>query len=163
MPRSRSQSSYVGSPETVPGRERQGLTCSRLSLFQLETLPPLLSYTPVTVPLSGEPGRTATLLRRDLFDARFQVLNQDEVDADETTKPAMQQKGKAKEVFIDEQSDLVKGVYEGGLKTWECSLDLVDCLDQQGFALDRELETARVRDSAVLEVKRLLMTSAGPN
>lgn len=24
------------------------------------------------------------------------------------------------------ESDLVSGVYEGGLKVWECSLDLVD-------------------------------------
>ena len=25
-----------------------------------------------------------------------------------------------------EQSDLVSGVYEGGLKVWDCSFDLVD-------------------------------------
>ena len=31
--------------------------------------------------------------------------------------------------FLDAPSDLVPGVYEGGLKTWECSLDLVDYLD----------------------------------
>jgi len=28
-------------------------------------------------------------------------------------------------------SDLVKGVYEGGLKTWECALDLVAYLAEQ--------------------------------
>lgn len=27
-------------------------------------------------------------------------------------------------------SDLVSGVYEGGLKIWECSLDLVDYIAQ---------------------------------
>jgi hypothetical protein len=27
--------------------------------------------------------------------------------------------------FLDAPSDLISGVYEGGLKTWECSLDLV--------------------------------------
>ena len=26
--------------------------------------------------------------------------------------------------FIDAPSDLVPGVYEGGMKTWECSIDL---------------------------------------
>ncbi|KAH9930475.1 uncharacterized protein BXZ73DRAFT_90292 [Epithele typhae] len=30
--------------------------------------------------------------------------------------------------FLDAPSDLVPGVYEGGLKTWECSLDLVHCI-----------------------------------
>ncbi|GAA6051147.1 hypothetical protein JCM3770_002562 [Rhodotorula araucariae] len=119
----------------------------------LATLPPLLSYTPVTVPLSPTKttagGRNATLLRRDLFDARFQVLNQDELAADD----AVEGKGKQKEeVFIDEHTDLVKGVYEGGLKTWECSLDLVDCLDQRGFAIDAELDTERVRGKGILEV-----------
>jgi len=31
--------------------------------------------------------------------------------------------------FIDAPSDLVPGVYEGGLKTWECSVDLAAYLD----------------------------------
>ncbi|BGP38025.1 hypothetical protein JCM10449v2_001952 [Rhodotorula kratochvilovae] len=119
----------------------------------LATLPPLLSYTPVTVPLSPIKGKSAarhaTLLRRDLFDARFQILNQDEMAAED----ASEGKGKQKEeVFVDEHTDLVKGVYEGGLKTWECSLDLVERLDQRGFALDAELETERVRGRSILEV-----------
>ncbi|GAA5909514.1 hypothetical protein JCM5296_006058 [Sporobolomyces johnsonii] len=126
----------------------------------LSTLPPLLSYTPVAVPLTSNAGsstrRSVTLLRRDLFDARFQILNQDE-DApaadDDGAVPGSDGKGKHKEeVFVDEGTDLVKGVYEGGLKTWECSLDLVDCLDQRGYSVDRELEAERVRGRGVLEV-----------
>lgn len=31
--------------------------------------------------------------------------------------------------FIEAPSDLVPHVYEGGLKTWECAMDLVDYLD----------------------------------
>lgn len=31
--------------------------------------------------------------------------------------------------FIEAPSDLVPRVYEGGLKTWECSIDLVEYLD----------------------------------
>ena len=46
--------------------------------------------------------------------------------------------------FLDAPSDLVPGVYEGGLKTWECSLDLVEHLhDLQSslsFAGKRVLE-----------------------
>ncbi|KPV75954.1 uncharacterized protein RHOBADRAFT_52962 [Rhodotorula graminis WP1] len=119
----------------------------------LATLPPLLSYTPVTVPLSPLPPtktpRHATLLRRDLFDARFQILNQDECAPDEPHDP----KGKTKDdTFVDEHTDLVKGVYEGGLKTWECSLDLVDLLDQRAFSPDANLDTERVRGKSILEV-----------
>lgn len=53
------------------------------------------------------------MARRDLFDVRFQLLNED------------------KDV-VDSSTDLIPGVYEGrsttyagGLKTWECALDLV--------------------------------------
>ncbi|GAA5841547.1 hypothetical protein JCM11251_001257 [Rhodosporidiobolus azoricus] len=120
----------------------------------LETLPPLLSYTAVTVPLSSkgvQSSRQLHLLRRDLFDARFQVLNQD--DSEEEGEKPVEGKGKQKEeLFIDEQTDLVKGVYEGGLKTWECSLDLVDCLDSRGYVVDAELDTPRVRGTSILEV-----------
>lgn len=128
---------------------------TRILLFgdQVSTLPPLLSYTPVTIPLSANGSQTArhtTLFRRDLFDARFQVLNQDEHD-EEDEAPS---KGKEREeVFVDESSDLVKGVYEGGLKTWECSLDLVDCLDQRGYAIDQDLSTPRLRGKGILEVR----------
>lgn len=31
--------------------------------------------------------------------------------------------------YLDAPSDLLPGVYEGGLKTWECSLDLVEYLE----------------------------------
>ena len=49
--------------------------------------------------------------------------------------------------FLNAPSDLVPGVYEGGLKTWECSLDLVEHLHELqcssnfgGFAGNRVLE-----------------------
>lgn len=73
-----------------------------------------------------------TLARRDLFDARFQLISEGSGDVDE---PGLLQgdntandRSQALE-FLDAPSDLVPGVYEGGLKTWECSLDLVDYLD----------------------------------
>lgn len=83
-------------------------------------------------------------------------MNQDE-DNPYAPQPLEDDKGKSREQapgerFIDEGSDLVKGVYEGGLKTWECSLDLVDCLDQRGYTFDTDLETERVRGKSILEV-----------
>ncbi len=77
-------------------------------------------------------------MRRDLFDARFQLIAEGAGDApedprkpddgnlEEGTQPYNDRKALA---FLDAPSDLVPGVYEGGLKTWECSLDLVDYLD----------------------------------
>ncbi|KDN40971.1 hypothetical protein K437DRAFT_227051, partial [Tilletiaria anomala UBC 951] len=60
------------------------------------------------------------LRRRDLFDARFQLLTA-HIDADNDEDET--------EAFaIDANTDLTPGVYEGGLKTWECSMDLISVL-----------------------------------
>lgn len=68
-----------------------------------------MSYSPVLITQTSEP---ITLVRRDLFDVRFQIIHNDGQVA-------------------DAESDLIPGVYEGGLKTWECALDLVAELDKQ--------------------------------
>ena len=59
--------------------------------------------------------------------------------------------------FLDNPSDLVPGIYEGGLKTWECSLDLVVYLDSlkdasnyQGFIGKNILEVRLLRLPQVL-------------
>jgi protein-histidine N-methyltransferase len=90
---------------------------------QLSALPEALSYSPLALPASGP-----TLVRRDLFDARFQLLAQ---GRDEQA------------ALVDAPADLVPGVYEGGLKTWECALDLAAYIDR---------EVPRVRGLRVLEV-----------
>jgi len=99
------------------------------SAAQLSALPEALSYSPLTLPGgSSARGRTVTLARRDLFDARFQLLlaqgggggDYSERDHDEKTVP-----------FVDAPADLVPGAYEGGLKTWECALDLAAYLDRE--------------------------------
>ncbi|KIK06010.1 hypothetical protein K443DRAFT_674583 [Laccaria amethystina LaAM-08-1] len=79
----------------------------------LNRLPSRISYSPLHIPLTG--GRSLTLVRRDLFDARFQLLSEGTGES-----PALE--------YLDAPSDLVPGVYEGGLKTWECSLDLIEYL-----------------------------------
>ena len=42
---------------------------------------------------------------------------------------------KEKPEYLNENSDLVKNVYEGGLKIWECSQDLVTYLSQSSLKL----------------------------
>ncbi|KAF8309779.1 hypothetical protein F5887DRAFT_911239 [Amanita rubescens] len=75
----------------------------------LDALPQLISYSPLSIPRADH----LFLGRRDLFDARFQLISE----------------GHDNLQFLDAPSDLVPGVYEGGLKTWECCLDLVDYLE----------------------------------
>lgn len=77
-----------------------------------------MSYSPIKIPLSASKSELV-LPRRDLFDARFQLISQ---AGDDKEIDGLQ--------YLEAPSDLVSGVYEGGLKTWECSLDLVDVLDQ---------------------------------
>ncbi|KAI6037609.1 hypothetical protein EDC04DRAFT_2129859 [Pisolithus marmoratus] len=59
-------------------------------------------------------------LRRDLFDARFQLISQGTGDVESPESAELMSALQ----FLDNPSDLVPLVYEGGLKTWECSLDL---------------------------------------
>ena len=94
------------------------------------------------------------IFKRDLFDARFQILSQgfasdetqaisnenSEEDSDRTIQTALQ--------FLDAPSDLVAGVYEGGLKTWECCFDLVDSLDS--YLLSEE-SASRILGKKVIE------------
>ncbi|KAF7305767.1 hypothetical protein HMN09_00730400 [Mycena chlorophos] len=114
-------------PEEQPQRDVvQVEPFSELSVAQLlDALPSQLSYSPLLIPLSSA-RETITLARRDLFDARFQLISagtgaDDEEPRNETESSALN--------FLDAPSDLVPGVYEGGLKTWECSLDLVHYVD----------------------------------
>jgi protein-histidine N-methyltransferase len=55
------------------------------------------------------------LPRRELWDVKMQIMQGD------------------KEEYLLGDSDVVKGSYEGGLKTWECSIDLAEYLSQQTF------------------------------
>ncbi|WFD34412.1 protein-histidine N-methyltransferase [Malassezia cuniculi] len=105
-----------GDSEDVPvvpaaeqaAEHRTPIPFAELNRDSLRThLPERLSYSPLVVPL--ESG-TIALPRRDLFDVRFQVINED--NAEDAT-------------IANSESDLVPGVYEGGLKTWECASDLV--------------------------------------
>lgn len=125
--------------------------------MQLLTLPPFISYSPLVIPLTHDRTRVnLTLARRDLFDARFQLISLEDRDNTESEAVNFAQnageldrtsEGRALE-FLDAPSDLVPGVYEGGLKTWECASDLVDCLD--GILGSESL--GRLRGKKVLEL-----------
>ncbi|KAG1779336.1 hypothetical protein EV702DRAFT_1087498 [Suillus placidus] len=91
----------------------------------LNSLPSKISYSPITIQLAS--GSGLSLPRRDLFDARFQLISQNTDDTDALEQPSINARSALH--FLDAPSDLVPLVYEGGLKTWECSLDLASYLD----------------------------------
>jgi len=83
-------------------------------------------------------------VHRDLFDARFQLISEGREQGDAVTPTGRTQGGEdapdrtAVLAYLDTPSDLLPGVYEGGLKTWECSLDVVEHLEAaQPFATFR--------------------------
>ncbi|KAF8520945.1 hypothetical protein BU17DRAFT_88545 [Hysterangium stoloniferum] len=103
---------FKADPGEIPFIGSPPLTISTVEdLASIDNLPSLISYSPLNIPLPN--GQHYTLLRRDLFDARFQLISESSA-----------QEASEKLTFIDAPSDLVPGVYEGGLKTWECSIDL---------------------------------------
>ncbi|KDQ22446.1 hypothetical protein PLEOSDRAFT_1051153 [Pleurotus ostreatus PC15] len=119
-------------PSRNPSSSEAGTmqTFRELTLNELlDALPDMISYSPLSIPLSS--GRDLTLVRRDLFDARFQLISEAEEDLDEETSKR-EEIPESSLKFVDSPSDLVPGVYEGGLKTWECALDLVDYLENSG-------------------------------
>lgn len=112
-------------------------------------MPSIISCSPLTIPLY-DGAKSVTLSRRDLFDARFQLIAEgsgpdytapdpDIGDADSgDSAEAATETNVGEEIkhrhasalkFIEAPSDLVPHVYEGGLKTWECAIDLVEYLD----------------------------------
>lgn len=84
---------------------------------QLLTLPSKLSFS--TLPLVSPTGTTLTLPRRELFDVRLQLMAEDD-----STSPHLL-------AGLDD-SDLRTNIYEGGYKTWECSIDLAKFLLDRG-------------------------------
>ncbi|SCU86677.1 LAFA_0E02366g1_1 [Lachancea sp. 'fantastica'] len=68
------------------------------------------------------PQCSIPLYRRELFDVKHQLMTESEEN--ENTEEQIEL-----EILIGETNeDLRKNVYEGGLKSWECSIDLVEAL-----------------------------------
>jgi len=114
---------------------------------QITHLPSTISYSPLRLSIAGEERE---ILRRDLYDARFQVMDQgdDQEQNDEHQD----------EKYIDADTDLIPGTYEGGLKTWEGGVDLVEVLAEYDQKTKKLLE--RIRGKRVIEVsmRRLLFS-----
>jgi protein-histidine N-methyltransferase len=86
-------------------------------ISQLASLPDHLCYS--TIQIESPTGKTIDIPRRDLSDIRVQLMAEDEAANDETLKDL-------------HKSDIRTGVYEGGFKTWECSVDLASILLDRG-------------------------------
>ncbi|KAL1630516.1 hypothetical protein SLS56_004790 [Neofusicoccum ribis] len=83
----------------------------------LQTLPDKISY--AIQEIEAPSGKKLSLPRRELFDIRIQLMAED----DGTTANPM--------AGLDE-SDIRTNIYEGGFKTWECSIDLAKLLLDRG-------------------------------
>ncbi|KAE8372372.1 hypothetical protein BDV26DRAFT_102658 [Aspergillus bertholletiae] len=82
----------------------------------LSSLPSQISFNKLNISTLQDDqtsGRTLTLARREVFDIRTQLMAEDTADY-------------ANEELISglEKGDITPNIYEGGFKTWECSIDL---------------------------------------
>ncbi|KAE8351215.1 hypothetical protein BDV28DRAFT_137570 [Aspergillus coremiiformis] len=82
----------------------------------LSSLPSQISFNKLHINTAQDdqtPGETLTLARREVFDIRAQLMAEDTADY-------------ANEELISglEKGDITPNIYEGGFKTWECSVDL---------------------------------------
>lgn len=95
----------------IPGKPQLPPTHHPLSDL-LAQLPSKIAYGTLDVTLGD--GNTLKLPRRELWDVRVQLMAEEEVD------------GQAEEGLGNH--DVKTGVYEGGFKSWESSVDLVNVL-----------------------------------
>lgn len=133
--------------------------------LQLDTLPPSISYSSLPIPSNSsstsQSHDTSTprasssrghLLRRDLHDARFQLASLDINTEVENINGNIDQRKSGGDVeddgeeYVSADTDLIPGLYEGGLKTWEGGMDLVNILS------DFEDLGATLRGKRILEV-----------
>lgn len=97
---------------------------------QIEKLPPMISFSEMDLPFETTGCK---LYRRDLYDARFQVIDElpsDDEDEEPLTSTVAQE-DKDTATYVNADTDLIPGTYEGGLKTWEGGMDLVEILEEQ--------------------------------
>ena len=90
-----------------------------LGTAQLATLPSRIAYS--TIEITSPDGRAVAIPRRELFDVRIQLMAEDENL--ETPSPSS-----ANVLGHLRDEDIQTNVYEGGLKSWECSIDLARVL-----------------------------------
>ncbi|KAG9068951.1 Histidine protein methyltransferase 1 [Linnemannia hyalina] len=126
------------------------------SLSCIHSLPSTLHYELAQIPVlhqgtgagtaiatdikTGAQKEIVTIYKRNLEDVKFQIIQEDDEFDDEKKQEKEQGTitgpGGVEMLALAGKSDLVKGVYEGGLKTWECALDLVAYLADQKHNYD---------------------------
>ncbi|BFZ64318.1 hypothetical protein YB2330_005461 [Saitoella coloradoensis] len=78
----------------------------------VSSLPHKLNYSTLNIP-----NTSARIPKRELWDIKLQLMHEEDLDdvkeEDERTKEA-----------LNGVDDVIPGIYEGGFKTWECSIDL---------------------------------------
>jgi protein-histidine N-methyltransferase len=104
----------------------------------LASLPSKIAYDMLRIHLDD--GRLVSLPRRELWDVRIQLMAEDEGFDGEVDRPGGAVEGLG-------GHDVKTGVYEGGFKSWESSVDLVKVLAANGYA-----DKQRDRASRVVEV-----------
>ncbi|KAG2236382.1 hypothetical protein INT48_008364 [Thamnidium elegans] len=110
--------------DKIPSREYDILSSPLPSVIQADIL--------------QVPNVEKALYKRTLADVKFQMAEQDtliEEHADKDVIPMLNLSG---------NTDLIKGVYEGGFKTWECSIDMVQYLS--------ELPEEQITNKKILEL-----------
>lgn len=89
----------------------------------LAALPSKIAYGLLDVTLDGKEGEPVRIPRRELWDVRLQLMAEDEGAGGEL-EPGLG------------SHDVKTGIYEGGFKSWESSVDLVKVLAGEEGPLD---------------------------
>ncbi|KAF8475729.1 hypothetical protein BDZ91DRAFT_844448 [Kalaharituber pfeilii] len=99
----------------------------------ISTLPQNISYNTLSLAQSWN-GNPIRICRRELYDVRMQLMAEDEalgIEDNISTKERSKKEKDALLEFVSGNEDVRAGKYEGGLKSWECSIDLVKWLAQR--------------------------------
>lgn len=118
--------------------------------WMLSRLPSRVAYNTLTVDLDG--NGTIQLPRRELWDVRVQLMAEEE----EVEENNRQRGAEAEELEPGlGKHDVKTGIYEGGFKSWESSVDLVKVLASEDFS--RALAQGPCRVIEVGEISPLLL------
>jgi protein-histidine N-methyltransferase len=122
----RQQSSPASAASAFPVQGKPLLPPTQHDLdWMLSRLPSRVAYNTLAVDLDGK--AVIHLPRRELWDVRVQLMAEEEQQDAEARDDSELEPGLGKH-------DVKTGIYEGGFKSWESSVDLVKVLASQGFS-----------------------------
>ncbi|OIW35312.1 hypothetical protein CONLIGDRAFT_52698 [Coniochaeta ligniaria NRRL 30616] len=120
------QSSPAGAASAFPVQGKPLLPPTPHGLdWMLSRLPSRVAYNTLAVDLDGK--AVVHLPRRELWDVRVQLMAEEEQQEAEARDDSELEPGLGKH-------DVKTGIYEGGFKSWESSVDLVKVLASEGFS-----------------------------